>query len=782
MRIPLDYYRILSVPIKATSEQLKQAYGDRLLQQPRREYGETAIAARRKLIENAYSILAAPEPRAEYDAQFFSNFAPASFSEVKALNDLSSKVNLGVRENLEGGESSSSSFVITENTETPSKETQTAVAQKPRLNPTIDIAPCQFGGVLLILQELGEYEQVIQLGTNYLTSAEYANFLKRSDPQTQLNHKQDIILSLALAYLELGREQWHRQEYEKAAISDRLGVELLTQENLFPGVKEELEIDLYKLRPYRILELISQNSINSASRAKGLTLLQEMLAQRQGIEGRGQDFSGLTFDRFLCFIQQLRTYLTSAEQEQLFVKEAQTASPIANYLAGYALLARGFALKQPQLILRAQQMLEFLSHKQNVYWEESICALLLGHTGKAIKKLQKSRDIDNIEIIKHHSQGTGDMLPGLCFYGEQWLKEEVLTQFCDLIKTPITLKEYFADITVQKYLEELSPVATEVTEKNSSPTSKKSKIAFKNQSVGLFTVWKQKLLDKLSAPKKVTVARANDKLERKLVDASVGNGQSSASTLERNTVDLKTLKSNTPAKVRTQLPAIGKAIPTRRQQKPAVNHHPHRTVPRKKPKSKATVVKGWLFLFSLVMGIGTVGFITMKFLLESPPIFTKKESQLAIEVSTPPITLPSAKPKAAPVKPKVTFNNLAQQTIQKWLTSKALAFGKEHKIEALNSILVAPLLSTWRDRAVVYQRDNMYREYEHKITMRSATIDRQNPQKAVVEAEVKEVARHYQDGKLDRSQSYDDNLLVRYELTLQGGKWLIQNTEVLKTL
>jgi hypothetical protein len=43
VRIPLDYYQILGVTIQAQSSQLEQAYSDRLLQQPRREYNEQAI-------------------------------------------------------------------------------------------------------------------------------------------------------------------------------------------------------------------------------------------------------------------------------------------------------------------------------------------------------------------------------------------------------------------------------------------------------------------------------------------------------------------------------------------------------------------------------------------------------------------------------------------------------------------------------------------------------------------------------------------------------------------
>ena len=71
MRIPLDYYRILGVPIQATSGQLKQAYQDRSLQLPRREYSHSAIAVQKHLFEEAYQILSNSEQRQNYDAQFF---------------------------------------------------------------------------------------------------------------------------------------------------------------------------------------------------------------------------------------------------------------------------------------------------------------------------------------------------------------------------------------------------------------------------------------------------------------------------------------------------------------------------------------------------------------------------------------------------------------------------------------------------------------------------------------------------------------------------------------
>ncbi|MEO1467340.1 MAG: J domain-containing protein, partial [Cyanobacteria bacterium J06633_1] len=321
MRIPLDYYRILSVPVKATAAQLKQAYNDRLLQQPRREYSDESKEARQQLIQHAYELLCDQKQRADYDAQFLLNMQALAFEETAAED------------------------VANIDTEEAGDEIAEAEISAPLLgNPTIEILPQQIVGALLILHELGEYETVLNIGIDAFNQKEAE---KESLPEEKVELsldtiQEDLILTLTLAYMELGREQWHRREYENSAVSGQLGIDLLRQKSLFPHLQSELELDLAKLRPYRVLELISQNPANSPARASGFQLLQSMLIQRQGIEGKGQDRSGLNFDQFLCFVQQLRTYLTSAEQQQLFDNESQSKSAIANYLAVYALLGRGF--------------------------------------------------------------------------------------------------------------------------------------------------------------------------------------------------------------------------------------------------------------------------------------------------------------------------------------------------------------------------------------------------------------------------------------------------------
>ena len=794
MRIPLDYYRILSVPIKATDQQLEQAYSDRLLQQPRREYNELAIQARQELIQQAYQVLSDPEQRANYDAQFLVSLEPLTIFETPKSDALdAAKGDLPIAD-------------------------QNSTTEIPLANPTIEISPAHMMGALLILHELGEYELVLTLGIDYYNSQEFSQLQKKQDRQISLAIQENIILSLALAYLELGRERWHRKEFETAALSDRLGVDLLEQEDLFPQVKQEIELDLYKLRPYRILELISQNLPNSAPRAKGFELLQEMLLQRQGIEGKGDDYSGLSFDQFLCFTQQLRTYLTSVEQQYLFDSETQTDSAIASYLAVYALLGRGFSGKQPELVLRAQRKLDYLSEKQDVTWEQAVCALLLGQTEKAINKVYQSKDTSKLNQILQHSPDSDDLLAGMCFYGEQWLHEDVLAQFVDLVESKLTLKEYFADREVQAYLNELVPATRSSMKTTASKTPSTARsTASQNSStatgVGILSRWRNLFSPAKTPSVKVASSNQISQTAPQLISAGIIADAANATALESNpksATSTTRAKSRSKPKSRSSKSRHRRAAPSQPklhskkpvQPKPKPLSLPlesrHRAVPPsvvrkaqgqlkqkkaagKKKLNSATLVKGWLFIFGLIFGVGTLGFMTTKIFL-NPTQKTATKGQLAIAISQPTVELPPVEVKPVVAKPKLTFSQKSQQVIEKWLSSKSAAFGKQYQIQELETILAEPLLTTWRNRAIAYQKGNFHREYQHEIEMRSAKINPNNPNLATVEARVKEVAQHYQSGTLVKAQSYDDNLLVRYQLVRQGEKWLIQNAEVLETL
>ncbi|MEM6612738.1 MAG: IMS domain-containing protein [Cyanobacteria bacterium P01_C01_bin.72] len=779
MRIPLDYYRILSVPVKATSAQLEQAYQDRLVQQPRREFSEQAVEARQQLIEYSFQVLSDPEQRASYDAQFLLNMEP-----VVTLDDLENSVTSD-----EGEDRELSPDGVGAETEI---ELPPVTEQIPSANPTIEIADSQIVGALIVLHELGEYETALCIGIEDFNRREVAESEEDLAEVFLDTTQEDLILVLTLAYMELGREQWHRREYESAAVSSRLGIDLLQQKNLFPHLQEELEQDLAKLRPYRVLELISQNPEPSAARKKGFNLLQSMLNQRQGIEGKGEDRSGLNFDQFLCFVQQLRTYLTSGEQQQLFDNESQAKSAIANYLAVYALLGRGFSCKQPELILRAQRKLDYLAEKQDVSWEQAIAALLLGHTQKAIRKLKSSADPAQLHQVQQHSIGSSDLLPGLCFYGEQWLHQDVLAQFEDLSSTQLTLKEYFADPQVQAYLEELTPPV--VTKTVAHHKSAAQNVQTGPASSGIMSLWRN--INLFAREKQTSVSASRVVAAEQEIDGNSSLNQyqgAATATIERHSVPTaavthtsgkppshhRRLNSRKPLSLPLQ-PQKTRAVPPSVIRKAESKAH-RRQPGRHKKRSPNTLWKGWLFIVSLILGVGTVGYLGTKLLL-SPANKTASKTQLAIALNRPSVEMPVQKAKAAAVKSKLTLTEQSQQVVQKWLDSKSAAFGSEHQIDRLNSILAEPLLTTWRERAIAYQQGNTYRQYEHAINIRSAVIDPNNQDKATVNAEVKEVAQHYQSGQLDPNQSYDDNLLVRYQLVRQGEQWVIQQTEVLETL
>ncbi|MGK7897796.1 MAG: J domain-containing protein, partial [Xenococcus sp. (in: cyanobacteria)] len=146
MRITLDYYRILSVPIKATSEQIEKSFEDRCQQKPRREYSNFAIASRQKLLQQAYQVLADESQRAAYDAKFFT-----------AIDNGNGDIEAIPESDLE--------------TQTETTSPQVQLSTNPDelttpITPSIEISTELFAGALLIYYELAEYELILRLGVD----------------------------------------------------------------------------------------------------------------------------------------------------------------------------------------------------------------------------------------------------------------------------------------------------------------------------------------------------------------------------------------------------------------------------------------------------------------------------------------------------------------------------------------------------------------------------------------------------------------------------------------
>ncbi|WP_017301096.1 IMS domain-containing protein [Nodosilinea nodulosa] len=806
MQIPLDYYRILGLPIQATADQLAQAHRDRGLQLPRREFSAAAIEARKQLIDEAYTVLSDRDRRRDYDSKFLANaytvdMAPEPLPEGRIPG-------LGVSADV--GEAALRSLA----TEPGGSEAQSS---------KIEIESDQLVGALLLLLELGEYEQVLQLGQPQLSNP-YANGGMASPAPAQ----DDIVLTLALACLELGREQWQQRQYEIAAESLQTGHELLARGNHFPAIRAEIQTELYKLRPYRVLELLARPLDQTRERRQGLKLLKAMLEDRGGIEGSEDDLSGLAIDDFLRFIQQLRDYLTASEQQELFEHEARRPSPVATYLTVYALLARGFARHQPALVRRAKQLLLRLGGQQDVHLEQAVCALLLGQTEEANRALELSQEYEPLAYIREHSRQSPDLLPGLCLYAERWLKDELFPHFRDFKDQQATLKDYFADAQVQAYLETMpsSPGATEPRWSQAGAPGAATQFPASAAAGTQFPATQFPTIEgslPIGAPTMPNPAVQTRRMPSPTVVRPSGNhGGSGPSPIaapghngngrhgppEPEPEDLNSpgtevadfslrgdgrdelsvaerIAQLSPEGRMTAAGGDRQGAATPRTQRPATAEAevaslaPGQAFPAgvagRRSRGGSTPHWGRLALVGAagVVGVGILGFGTMRALGWVTSAFSGPRisgQPLAIRVDQPAFEIPEA--PAAPTE--IGVNDMASRVINEWLEIKRAALGKDYQGDRLDDILLEPVLTQWRRRADAAAQENWYWEYQHNVEIESVTPDDPTADQLQAVAIVSEKARLFEFGVENTSASYDDTLKMQYDLVRQNGKWYVQ--------
>ncbi len=801
MHIPLDYYRILGLPIQATADQLQQSHRDRALQLPRREFSDVAIEARKHLIDEAYDVLSDGDRRQTYDSKFLANAYSADLP-PDLLTANGSEVSADL------GEAALRSLA----TDSPGPEAQSS---------TIEIDPSQFVGALVILLELGEYEQVIQLGRPFLTGS------LPLETETALGDLQavrgDVVLSLALACLELGREQWQQRHYETAAESLETGNDLLAQENRHPTIRAEIQTELYKLRPYRILELLARPLDQTRERRQGLKLLKSMLEDRGGIEGTQDDLSGLPIDDFLRFIQQLRDYLTAAEQQELFEQEARRPSPVATYLTVYALLARGYARQQPALVRRAKQLLMRLGNQQDVHLEQAVCALLLGQTEEANRALELSQEYEPLAYIREHSRNSPDLLPGLCLYAERWLKDELFPHFRDFKNQEATLKAYFADAQVQAYLEAI-PVTTAAeagvqasqasqfpTIEGSlpigaptleSPRSTMGRVGVQTPPSAFGAAGPSSNGNGAYMPPKPATARRHPTSPTdpgaptaspkpptaKPLAGKAGPAQldvdspNSADSVAEQVAQLSPEGQLTPATGRGERGRDRRRQSAKRRKNPspATTLAPGQGFPAASsglPQRGSANAPHWgrLALVGVVglLGLGFLGFATMRTVgwvtsrLSGPNL---QGRPLDISLAQPAIEIP---PAPGP-EDQIGVNDIASRTINNWLEAKQAALGSDYQAERLEDILLEPLLTQWQRRATAAAQENWHWQYEHEVEVESVTPDDPTADRLQVVAVVSETAQLFEYDVENTSASYDAVLRMQYDLVRQDGNWYIE--------
>jgi tetratricopeptide (TPR) repeat protein len=740
MRIPLDYYQILGVPTAATMGQIQQAYADRNLQQPRHEYTSTAIESRRKLLGDAYEVLAHPSERSQYDA-----------SQMEA------------------------------NPHFPAGE------QPPS---SLEIPADRLLGGLLIMSEIGEYERLLTIAWPLLGSDQ---ILQQSIGSADLEEtRNSLYLTVALTLLELGREEWRQNKPAEGCQALETSIKLLRQQGVYPTVQAEINKELSKFRPQYILSLLCTADTSVENHQQALSLLQEVVSACSNPQG--YKTYGMTQDGFIAYIDQIRRYLTTHEQQSLFEEPAlQSGNPVFTYLLVYAMVARGFYYQMPELVHRAKQLLlKNLGRRQDVFIEQALCYLLLGQTKEAQNALERSQDRESLEYIRKNSTTSEDLLLGLCRYSELWFQSQVFPHFADLTHHKASLQGYFDNRQVQAYLDDLPPASGDLTLFNET-SGELSPFANVPASVAL------PAFGTPSSPIFGSAPIAQSQVDLPLVERSVVTRPSIPPNAGDNVVPFER-----PQKKRASVPDAmfmedssdideSSRLPLAEPPVGEGNLAPvESTALAHRPKSTLTRRKRWrpILLRQALIGFGGLFTAIALVIIAHNTLKTRTlidiGNQKKISPPAAPIekatvaTLPKTSPQAevaAATDSKLTIAN-AQVLVESWLQAKGKALSAQYDVAALDQILADPALARAKRRSTEAKADGAYWEHQHAVKIDAIS---NSPGGGMIEATVNEMSKFYTaDQQLDGNHSYDKSVRVRYALVKHNGRWLIKDMTVIQ--
>jgi hypothetical protein len=295
-------------------------------------------------------------------------------------------------------------------------------------------------------------------------------------PQTPAlgsSREADLTLLAALTARDSAIQEQQLRSYSNAADFLQEGIQLLQRMGKLLEKRKELEEDLIALLPYRILDLLSRDLIDQESHKKGLSMLENLITKRGGLEGNNKSEYGnyLNQQEFERFFQQIKPYLTVQEQIDLFLELQKRGSLEAGFLAFLSLTAIGFSRRKPEKLFEARKMLK----KLNLSGLDSMpligCLdLLLADIDQASARFSSSSDHKLRDWLDNYS---GNKLEAICIYCKNWLENDVLVGYRDIDLKEVDLDSWFEDREIQEFIEKL--------EKKSNKTSFKSN--FQNQII-----------------------------------------------------------------------------------------------------------------------------------------------------------------------------------------------------------------------------------------------------------------------------------------------------------
>ncbi|XP_058109372.1 protein ACCUMULATION AND REPLICATION OF CHLOROPLASTS 6, chloroplastic [Magnolia sinica] len=619
-------------------------------------------------------------------------------------------------------------------------------------------------GALCVLQEAGETQLVLEIGQS---------LLRERLPKT---FKQDIVLAVALAYVDFSRDAMALSppDFIKSCEVLERALKLLQEEgasNLALDLQKQIDETLEEITPRSVLELLALplDEEHRIRREEGLQGVRNILWAVGG-GGAAAIAGGFTREDFMneAFLR-----MTAAEQVDLFAATPNNipAESFEVYGVALALVAQAFVGKKPQLIQDADNL--FLQLQQtkltalgtvsdhtsradrevDFALERGLCSLLVGELDDCRSWLgldsdsSPYRDPSIVAFVLENSKDDkdDDLLPGLCKLLETWLLEVVFPRFRDTQDIQFKLGDYYDDPTVLRYLERLEGGG-------GSPLAAAAAIArIGAEATAALDNVKTSAIQALQ--KVFPLGNREERMRREEHDYR--NDSVLASETEEQADKTDRDNSGTLAEI------SGKTSSEESSDQELITD-----------RIKDATVK--------IMCAGVVvGLLTLAGLKYLPAmrgsLLSRKETGSAMAADV--INLDEN-----PVEEMPRMDaRFAESLVRKWQDIKSQALGPDHCLVKLPEVLEGQMLKIWTDRAAEIAQHGWFWEYTLLgLTIDSVTVSLDGHW-AMVEATLEEAAQLTDIAHPEHNDSYSTTYTTRYEMSCSKSGWKITTGAVLKS-
>ena len=310
---------------------------------------------------------------------------------------------------------------------------------------------------LILLWESGAAKEAFKLARQALQPPQ--------TPALGSTREADLTLLAALTSRDAAIQEQDQRCYANAADFLQEGIQILQRMGKLSDLRKNLEDDLASLLPYRILDFLSRDLNDYESHKKGITLLQNLIIKRGGLEGKNKTeyINFLNQNDFEVFFEQIKPFLTVQEQIDLFSDLYKRGSLEAGFELFIAVTAMGYSQKKPEKLFEAKKLIKNLKLSGFDSMPLIGCLdLLLADIKQAEARFSSSSD-ENLRnwFIEYD----GEKLEAICLYCKNWLENEVLKNFRDIDIQDVNLDLWFSQREIQDFIEKIENKSKSVISK-----------------------------------------------------------------------------------------------------------------------------------------------------------------------------------------------------------------------------------------------------------------------------------------------------------------------------